>query len=120
MVEITYHKEGDFFVPDLHLEKEDYKNDYIIGKYGHLRLEYLKNHKKAEYTIMFMNKTLRKYIVEIDKQAKRRFEILIKQMIEKNPIDENLKNTDPLEWTGLMNNYRLCAEEIILNELIYC
>ena len=56
MVEITYHKEGVFFVPDLYLEKENYENDYIIGKYGHLRLEYLRNHKKAEYIIMFMNK----------------------------------------------------------------
>ncbi len=89
------------------MEKEDYENDYIIGKYGLLRLEYLKNHKKAEYTIMFMNKTLRKHIVEIDIQAKERFEILMKQMLEKNPIDEELKNTNPLEWTGLMNNYKL-------------
>ena len=47
MIEITYHKEGDFFIPNLYLEKEDYANDYIIGKYGHLRLEYLKNYKKA-------------------------------------------------------------------------
>ena len=46
---------------------------------------------------MFMNKTLRKHIVGIDKQAKRRFEVLMKQMLEKNPIDENLKNTDPLK-----------------------
>lgn len=120
MVEITYHKEGDFFIPDLYLEKKDYENNYIIGKYGHLRLEYLKNHKKAEYTIMFMNKTLRKHIVETDKQAKVRFKTLMKQMLEKNPIDENLKDTDPLEWTGLMNNYNHLAEEIVLNELIYC
>ena len=55
MVEITYHKEGDYFIPDLFLEKEEYAKDYNIGKYGHLRLEYLKNHKKAEYIIMFMN-----------------------------------------------------------------
>ena len=119
MVEITYHKEGDYFIPDLYLEKEDYERDYIIGKYGHLRLEYLKKHKKSEYTIMFMNKTLRKHIVEIDKQAKKRFEILMKQMLEKNPIDENLKNTNPLKWTGLMNNYKNIIEEIILKELIY-
>ena len=119
MVEITYHKEGDFFVPDLYLEKEVYENDYIIGKYGCLRLEYLKNYKKDEYIIMFMKKTLRKNIVETDKQAKRRFEILIKQMLEKNPIDENLKNTAPLKWTGLMNNYKHSAEEIILKEFIY-
>ena len=120
MVEITYHKEGDFFVPDLYLEKEIYKNDYIIGKYGHLRLEYLKNHKKAEYIIMFMNRTLRKHIVENDKQAKRRFEILMAQMLAKNPIHEDLKNTDPLKWTGLMNNYKHSVEEIIFKELIYC
>lgn len=50
---------------------------------------------------MFMNKTLRKHIVETDKQAKRRFELLMKQMLKRNPIDENLKDTDPLEWTGL-------------------
>ncbi|HBC84815.1 MAG TPA: TnpV protein [Clostridiales bacterium] len=120
MVEITYHKEGDFLVPDLYLEKEDYEKDYIIGKYGHLRLEYLKNHKKAEYIIMFMHKTLRKHIVETDKQAKIRFEILMKQMLERNPIDKELKNTNPLEWTGLMNNYKHCVEEIVFKELIYC
>ena len=44
----------------------------------------------------------------------------MKQMLEKNPIDENLKNTDPLKWTGLMNNYKHFAEEIIYLELIYC
>ena len=119
MIEITYHKEGDYFVPNLYLKKENYEEDYIIGKYGHLRLEYLKNHKKAEYTIMFMNCTLRKHIVETDKQAKKRFELLMKQMLEKNTIDENLKNTDPLKWTGLMNNYKLYVEEIILKEFIY-
>ena len=66
-----------------------------------------------------MNCTLRKHIVETDKQAKKRFDLLIKQMLEKNPIDENLKNTDPLKWTGLMNNYKHSVEEIILKELIY-
>lgn len=83
MVEITYHKEGDYFLPDLYLEREEYETDYTIGKYGHLRLEYLKNHKKAEYIIMFMNKTLRKHIVNTDKQAKERFEMFMKQMLEK-------------------------------------
>ena len=120
MIEITYHKEGDYFVPNLYLKKENYEEDYIIGKYGHLRLEYLKNHKKAEYTIMFMNCTLRKHIVETDKQAKRKFEILMNQMLEKNPIDENLKDTNPLKWTGLMNNHKDSVEEVLFKELIYC
>ncbi len=119
MAEITYHKDGNFFVPDLYLEKDNYETDYIVGKYGHLRLEYLKNYKKAEYIIMFMNKILRKHIVETDKQAKRKFEMLMKEMLEANPIDENLKDTNSLKWTGLMNNYKQSVEELILNEFIY-
>ena len=118
MIEITYHKEGDYLIPDLYLEK-NYKKDYQIGKYGHLRLQYLKEYKKAEYSIMLLDGNLRKHIVDTDIQAKERFEILMNQMLEKNPIDENLKNTDPLRWTGLMNNYKHSAEEIIFKETIY-
>jgi len=55
-----------------------------------------------------------------DKQAKARYDILMKQMLEKNPINENLKDTNPLEWVSLMNNYKYTAEEIIYFELIYC
>ena len=44
----------------------------------------------------------------------------MKQLLEKNPIDENLKDTDLLKWTGLMNNYKHSAEKIIFKELIYC
>ena len=119
MREIIYHKEGDYYIPDLYLVEDEYEKNYHIGKYGHLRLEYLKNHKKAEYTIMLMDGTLRKHIVKTDIQAKKRLEILMKLMLDKNPIDENLKDTEPLKWTGLMNNYKHLAEEIIYSELIY-
>ena len=107
---ITYRKVGDCYLPNLYLAEDEYEKDYQIGKYGHLRLEYLKTHKKAEYTILFMDCILRKHLVETDKQAKKRFDILMKQMLEKNPIDENLKNTDPLKWVGLMNNYKHSVE----------
>ena len=62
---ITYHKEGDYYIPDLYLEKENYKNDYHIGKYGHLRLQYLKEHKKAEYTILLMDNKLQKHLMDM-------------------------------------------------------
>ena len=71
MVEITYHKERDYYISDLYLEKENYKNDYQVGKYGHLKLQYLKEHKKAEYAIMLMEGTLRKHIVDTDIQSKK-------------------------------------------------
>lgn len=113
---IEYTKVGDYYIPNLVLEREE---KITLNKYGRLRLKFLKENKKAEYIIMFMNKTLRKHIVETDKQAKRKFEILMKQMLKKNPIEENLKDTDPLKWTGIMNYYKCSAEEIIFKELIY-
>ena len=119
MKEITYHKEGDYYIPDLYLAEDEYEKNYHIGKYGHLRLEYLKKHKKADYTIMIMDGTLRKHIVDTDIYAKERLKTLMNQMLDKNPIDESLKDTDPLKWTGLMNNYKNSAEEIIFKELIY-
>ena len=119
MEKITYHREGDYLIPDLYIEKENDYPDYNIGKYGHLRLEYLKQHKKAEYTILFMEKKLRKHIVETDIQAKEKFDVLMKQMLEKHPIDENLKSTDTLQWVGLMNAYKNAVEEVIYKELIY-
>ena len=62
---------------------------------------------------------IRKHIVETDIQAKERYDVLTKQMLEKNPIDENLKNTDTLQWVGLMNGYKNSVEEVIYKELIY-
>ena len=35
---ITYHKEGDYLIPDLVIKKET--NNYQIGKYGYLRLKF--------------------------------------------------------------------------------
>lgn len=120
MREITYHKEGDYYIPNLYLVEDEYEKNYHIGKFGHLRLEYLEKYKKADCTTMFIEGSLRKHIVETDKQSKERYDILMKQMLEKNPIDENLKDTDPLKWVGLMNNYKHCVEEIIYSEMIKC
>ena len=66
-----------------------------------------------------MEKKLRKHIVETDIQAKEKFDVLMKQMLEKHPIDENLKSTDTLQWVGLMNAYKNAVEEVIYKELIY-
>ncbi len=68
---------------------------------------------------MLLDGTLRKHIVDTDIQAKERLEILMKQMLEKNPIDESLKDTAPLKWTGQMNNYKHSIEKIIYKEIIF-
>ncbi len=112
---IEYTKVGDYYLPNLVLEKE--KN--ILNKYGRMRLKFLKENKKAEYTIMFVNGTLNKHLKEIQETAKKRIDIIIKQLKQENNLIEEMKNTDQLYWISMMNNFKSTAEEIILNELIY-
>ena len=115
-MKIDYRKCGDYFIPNLVLGNEEYKN-YQIGKYGYLRLDYLRNYKKAEYELMRINCSLRKHIIEIDLQAKEKVKLLINQFKETENISESLKDTNPLEWVGKMNNIKNKAEEIILKEI---
>ena len=81
MKEITYRKVNDYNIPNLILPKDGFTN-YNIGKYGYLRLDYLKNNKKGEYELMKIKCTLRNHIVEIDLQANKKVKLLINQFKE--------------------------------------
>ena len=113
---IEYRLVGDYYVPNLIFEKEE---KIILNKYGRARLKFLKENRKAEYTIMFINGTLNKHLKEIQETALQRVEVIIAQLKKKNHLTEEMKNTDQLYWVGMMNNFRNTAEEIVLNELIY-
>ena len=113
---IEYRLVGDYYVPNLILKKEE---KIILNKYGRARLKFLKENRKAEYTIMFINGTLNKHLKEIQETALQRVEFIVEQLKEKKHLTEEMKNTDQLYWVGMMNNFRNTAEEIVLNELIY-
>lgn len=112
---IEYTKQGDYYMPNLVLEKEK----MVLNKYGRMRLNFLKENKKVEYTIMFVNGTLNKHLKEIQEIAEKRIDIIIEQLKQQNNLTEEMKNTDQLYWVSMMNNFKNTAEEIILNELIY-
>ena len=116
-MELEYRKCGDYYIPNL-VAPENMKN-FKIGKYGNLRLRYLKEHKKAEYTILLMDNKLQKHLMDIDTTANERFDLLMKQFAEKENITEELKATNQMEWVCRMNNIKNRAEEIVLKELIY-
>ena len=116
-MDITYTKVEDYFVPNLVLLES--VKDFRIGKYGRMRLKYLKENKKAEYIILNMNGELKKHLMEVDKLAKERVEFLIKQQSERQNVNEKLKENDQLKWVGMMNNIKNSAEEIVINELIF-
>ena len=113
---IEYRLVGDYYVPNLILKKEE---KIILNKYGRARLIFLKENRKAEYTIMFINGTLNKHLKEIQETALQRVEFIVEQLKEKKHLTEEMKNTDQLYWVGMMNNFRNTAEAIVLNELIY-
>ena len=100
-MKIEYTKVGDYYLPNL-VVPENMKN-FKIGKYGKLRLRYLKEHKKAEYTILLMDNELQKHLMEIDKIATERFELLMKQFAEKEKITEEFEGNDQLKWGGLLS-----------------
>ena len=112
---IEYTKVGDYYIPNLVLEKEKIN----LNKYGRARLNFLKQNRKAEYTIMFINGTLNNHLKEIQETAQERIDIIIEQLKKQNNITEEMKNTDQLYWVSMMNNFKNAAEEIIYNELIY-
>ena len=113
---IEYHLEGDYYIPNLVIPEQE---KITLNKYGRMRLNYLKDHKKAEYSIMLMDGTLNSYLKEIQETATERVEQIIKQLKFKSNLTENMKDTDVLYWVGTMNTIKNQAEEIICNELIY-
>lgn len=116
MNEITYHREGDYLIPNLYLPKQPKGH---VGKYGHLRLEYLKNFKKGLYTELLLNGTLKQHLIEIDENAADKVNELIKQLAEQENVNENLKEHHQIEWVQAMNNIKNKAEEIVFNEILY-
>lgn len=113
---LTYTLVGEYYIPNLVLEPEE---KVILNKYGRLRLKYLKEHKKAEYTILWMERKLGQHLKEIQETAQNRVELLIDQLKEKSYLTEDMKNTDVLYWIGTMNAIKNQAESIVLQELIY-
>ena len=116
MNELTYTMKGGYRIPDLLPPQEPEMN---LGKYALLRRTYLKQHRRVTYTNLLTSGRLNQHLAEIERTALSRMELLTSQMAEAGSVTEELKASDPMKWTGLMNNIRHAAEETVLNELIY-
>lgn len=113
---IEYHLEGDYYIPNLSIPKQE---KIVLNKYGRMRLKYLKEHKKADYNIMLMNVTLNAHLKEIQETADNRVQRIINELKAKSDLTEYMKNTDMLYWVGTMNSIKAQAEEIVFRELIH-
>ena len=115
-IKITYTQQGDYLLPDLKLPEQP-KVD--IGIWGKRHLRYIKNHHPIRYTNLLTSCRLTAYLADIDEEANRMFDRLVKQLAKKEGVTEQLKADNQILWVARMNNIRNRAEEIVNNEIIY-
>lgn len=112
---ITYEQKGDYYYP---VFAETKQTCYPIGKYGNLRLTFIKEHRKGTYTTLLTTGRLNEYLYKVDMEAKETVRRLTAEFAKARGIDEKLKSKDSLRWVQEMNNCKACAEEIVM-EAIY-
>ena len=111
---ITYHREGDYLIPDL-IPPESPR----IGVWGARRKQYLQQYHDGIYIGLFLSGKLNAHLEEIDRSVDEMFDLLMKQYAEHEDVTENLKASDQMEWVQRMNSIRERVEETISQELIY-
>ena len=115
-MELTYTEINGYLIPDLILPET---NTRPIGKYGELRLEFLREHRSDLFDLMLLEGTLHSHLSDVDAEARQMVEDAIAQMARQQGVDEALKRANPLAWAGRMNAIKNAAEEAVLPDLLY-
>ena len=113
-MEVTYHKEGEYYLPDLIVPEAP-----KVGRYGMLRRRFLRENRNGTYTAMLLTGRLWTHLTETDRQAEDMMERLTQEMAASMGVNEAMKAADQLEWVRRMNTIRHSAEESVLNDLIF-
>ena len=113
-ISLTYHREGDFLIPDLIPPEEPQ-----IGPWGRKRKKYLQQYRDPIYTGLLLSGKLKDHLEEIDRTASEMVGRLVEEMARKEGITEALKAEDQMEWIRKMNGIRNAAEEVVMTELIF-
>lgn len=114
---LWYELRGDYYYPLLAPPEVEHKP---VGVWGQLHGRYLKEHKRAVYTMLLTSGKLNSYLADIDQQAQDIFLRLVEQMAEREGVTEKLKAENQMKWVGLMNDIADKAREIVNTEVIYC
>ena len=112
--ELTYHREGEYLIPDLMPPKSP-----RIDVWGIRRRDYLRKHHDGIYTGMLLTGKLNAHLEEIDRSANEMYDLLVKQYVDREGVNELLKADNQMEWVRRMNNIREQIEEIVAPELIF-
>lgn len=113
---LTYRTQDGVQIPNLELPEQ---SNHMIGKYGQMRLSFLKQHRKGTYTTILTEGRLNSYLHEIDETAKEQISESISRMAQSLGVTEKMKAENPMQWVQMMNSIKNSAEEEVLTSLIY-
>lgn len=115
-MKLTYHRNGDYLLPDLGLTEAE---QCPLGKYGRMRLRHLEEHRPGLYTRLLLSGKLMEHLQEINSAYQERLEQLTRQMQAQEGITEEMKAVNQMEWVQRMNAIHHQIEEILLAELVF-
>ena len=112
---LWYELQGDYYIPCLKLPDEEQRP---IGIWDQRHLRYLRQHRKVLYTELQITSKLNDYLAYLNNQAENMFLELVKQMVVREGVTEQLKAQDQMLWVQRMNSIRDRAMEIVNHDLI--
>lgn len=110
---LTYTTKGDYQYPNLTMDVPE--GD--IGKYGRMRLKFLKEHRKGRHSGLLLAGKLKAHLLETNERTKMEIDKLVEEMLLTNPGPE--KETDQMGWVQHRNMLIARAEEIVTQEIIF-
>ena len=113
---LTYRMQDGVKIPNLELPEQ---TNYSIGKYGQMRLSFMKQHRKGTYTTILTEGRLNSYLHEIDETAKAQISEIISRKAQSLGVTEQMKSENQMKWVQMMNSIKASAEEEVLTSLIY-
>ena len=113
--EIHYAQVEEYQLPLLTLPQTD--DTELLGKYGRMRLAYLKNQRPVLYNRMLLNGTLWPHLQDVQRVASEQLERTIAALADKFPAPD--KERSQLLWVAHMNGLKAQAEEVVVREVVY-
>mgnify|MGYP003369548083 CR=1 FL=1 len=110
---LSYTQTGDYLLPNLTLHQPKTP----LGKYGRMRLSFLRQQRPVLYNTMLLNGSLYPHLMEVEQTAESQMQQTMKQLLKQNPAPD--KEQNQMAWVQQMNSLRAQAEELVLTELIY-
>ena len=110
---LSYTQTGDYLLPNLTLHQPKTP----LGKYGRMRLSFLRQQHPALYNTMLLNGTLYPHLMELEQTAESQMQQMMTELLKQNPAPDKAQNQ--LMWVQHMNSLKTQAEELVMTELIY-